>query len=214
MKRQLEISTFVSHPAKKLKINVKYNGAQLSGVQDKITIEVESERTSRHWSRPIYADSNGHLYHQKTKCQIPQRKIKSGYMTARIPKPFGEKGYVTVLVHRIVWECFNGVIPPTKQMDHINNNRADNRLSNLQLLTPKENSRKAARRPGWVNPIDYKAIPVIATCLDQCQQKEFSSMTEAAKVLGVRSNRVSDIIAGLTKSTTAIDGRRYTFHKA
>ena len=46
--------------------------------------------------------------------------------------------------HRFIWECFNGIIPDGKEIDHINNKRDDNRLCNLQLLTPKENSKKAA----------------------------------------------------------------------
>ena len=40
MKRQLEITTFVNHPAKKLKVSVQYDDAELSGVHDKITIDI------------------------------------------------------------------------------------------------------------------------------------------------------------------------------
>lgn len=43
--------------------------------------------------------------------------------------------------HRLVYEHFNGPIPKGLQVDHINNNRDDNRISNLQLLSNKENAR-------------------------------------------------------------------------
>ena len=43
--------------------------------------------------------------------------------------------------HRIIWEFFNEPIPKGKEVDHINNIRTDNRISNLQLLSHRDNSR-------------------------------------------------------------------------
>lgn len=43
--------------------------------------------------------------------------------------------------HRFVWEAFNGEIPEGMEIDHINTNRADNRLENLRLVTISENRR-------------------------------------------------------------------------
>ena len=59
------------------------------------------------------------------------------------------KGYVrlrtsyksTYFLHRLVWEVFNGEIPENMQIDHINNDRTDNRLENLQLVTCSENNK-------------------------------------------------------------------------
>ena len=42
-------------------------------------------------------------------------------------------------VHRLVWEEANGPIPSGMQLDHINGDVRDNRLSNLRLVTHKEN---------------------------------------------------------------------------
>lgn len=61
-------------------------------------------------------------------------------------KPSNQNGYERVyegLVHRIVWETFNGEIPKGFEIDHINNKRDDNRLDNLQLLTKSANLQKA-----------------------------------------------------------------------
>ena len=33
-------------------------------------------------------------------------------------------------VHRFVYECFNGIIPDGKVIDHVNNIKDDNRLCN------------------------------------------------------------------------------------
>lgn len=43
------------------------------------------------------------------------------------------------LLHRIIWETFNGPIPPGYEIDHKDNDRGNNALSNLQLVTHKQN---------------------------------------------------------------------------
>jgi hypothetical protein len=48
-------------------------------------------------------------------------------------------GTVGKLVHRLVVESFIGPIPKGMQVNHKNLNRADNRLSNLEIVTPLEN---------------------------------------------------------------------------
>ena len=44
-----------------------------------------------------------------------------------------------VLVHRLVYETFKGLIPEGYQIDHINTIRNDNRIENLRCVTHKEN---------------------------------------------------------------------------
>ena len=47
-------------------------------------------------------------------------------------------------VHRVIWIAQNGIIPEGMVVDHINNDKLDNRIENLQLLTPEDNSSKAS----------------------------------------------------------------------
>lgn len=43
-------------------------------------------------------------------------------------------------VHRCVWEAFNGPIEPGFEINHINGDKTDNRLSNLEVVTRSENT--------------------------------------------------------------------------
>lgn len=45
----------------------------------------------------------------------------------------------TVLVHRLVWETFNGEIPDGYEIDHIDTNKENNELKNIRVCTSKEN---------------------------------------------------------------------------
>lgn len=57
-----------------------------------------------------------------------------------------KSGYVICksnLLHRIIWETFNGEIPQGKEIDHIDCNKQNNALSNLRLITHSENVKLA-----------------------------------------------------------------------
>jgi hypothetical protein len=49
-------------------------------------------------------------------------------------------------VHRLVWECFNGVIPNKLEIDHIDRNPSNNNLSNLRLVNSYENKLNTGKK--------------------------------------------------------------------
>lgn len=67
---------------------------------------------------------------------LEQSKDRKGYKHIALSKDGKIK---TVKVHRLVYETFNGKIPEGMQVNHINEIKTDNRLENLNLMTPKEN---------------------------------------------------------------------------
>lgn len=50
---------------------------------------------------------------------------------------------ITLYVHRFIWCYFNGVIPSNFEINHINANKSDNRLLNLEAVTRLENMQHA-----------------------------------------------------------------------
>lgn len=70
-----------------------------------------------------------------------------GYLLAALCKDGKRKRF---LVHRLVWEAFNGPIPKGMQVNHINEKKDQNNLENLSLMTAKENT-------NWGTGIDRRA---------------------------------------------------------
>lgn len=65
-----------------------------------------------------------------------------GYIFLHLYKDGSKKMF---LVHRLVWLAFNGTVPEGLQVNHINEDKTDNRLENLNLMTPKENMNYGTR---------------------------------------------------------------------
>lgn len=87
--------------------------------------------------------------HNKSHCRLLKHKIKrtkftvkQGYYCLHQVALSKDNKKTYPIVSRLVWEAFNGPIKKGLHVDHINNNPADNRLSNLQLLTPYDNRHK------------------------------------------------------------------------
>lgn len=107
-----------------------------------------------------YDPETGVLYHKERPRWMFTKGYKGGetswrtFNTQNAGKPItnvGGSGYLRVNIggkrysaHRIIWVMVHGEWPD--EIDHINGDRADNRLCNLRAVTRQENLRNLARR--------------------------------------------------------------------
>jgi hypothetical protein len=54
-----------------------------------------------------------------------------------------------VYIHRLVWETFKGDIPNGYEINHIDHNKRNNNLDNLELVSHSTNLKKSVERYGY-----------------------------------------------------------------
>lgn len=131
----------------------------------------------------------------------------------RILKPsISHRGYFIVVlcknsklkayrVHRLVWSAFNGQIPENMQVNHINEVKADNRLSNLNLMTAKENINYGTGIERSHNKqINGKCSkPVLQFTLEDILIKEYPSLIQAYRETGFAFQHICSCCKGKLK---------------
>lgn len=132
---------------------------------------------------------------RRTDGLIMQQHISyNGYMRVGL-RANGKRSHL--LVHRLVMAAFVGPCPDGKQVNHIDENRSNNQLLNLEYVTPGENvnhgtcqAKKAARR----------SKPVSQFSLDHVFIKTFSSLKEASEFVGISHGNICSCCRGERKS--------------
>ena len=149
--------------------------------------------------------------------QVPHRGNENhyGYLNCMVRK-HGQSSYKNFKVHRFIWECFNGIIPEGKEIDHINDKRDDNRLCNLQLLTRQENCKKSAKYRDYTfianNNKNRKCVK--ATNIETGEVTYYYSLYATQQHLGVNLctiKRVCESCYGYKSGVSKKDDCSYTF---
>lgn len=143
--------------------------------------------------------------------ELKPNKDKDGYLKVRLYKDGVSKQF---LVHRLVWTAFNGAIPEGLELDHINAERYDNRLSNLRCVTSKENSNNpiTKARMAKSNAVsNKKRLSKSIVQLDKTTGqviKRWYSARDAERELGVKHANISACCLDKKKSA---GGYRWCF---
>jgi len=89
----------------------------------------------------IYDD--GRIFSRTTNKFLKLKKARHGYIQTTLTK---NKVHYGFSVHRLVAECYIPNPDNLETVDHINENKADNRVSNLRWMTRRENTTRSVSR--------------------------------------------------------------------
>lgn len=120
--------------------------------------------------------------------------MNSNYLNCRVRASNTTKRK-TVLLHRFTYEFYNGIIPEGFQIDHCNDDKLDNRLCNLQLVTNKENCIKGAKNRRKRSP------PRSVVTINQITSERyyFTITTRTGKELGIVPPSIQSVCEGIKK---------------
>ena len=131
----------------------EYDDEQLGEILDRTWKSVRVKRNRlglfHYYAEPCppikgenWVEYEGHLVSNKGRI----KKDDTRFLQSHVHKT----GYVAVsfngklqLAHRMVWQAFKGSIPEGYELDHIDCNKLNNALYNLDLVTHSENMRRA-----------------------------------------------------------------------
>ena len=148
----------------------------------------------------IYQVSN--LGRVKSLKHSKEGKILKGRVTG--------KGYLSVVlfrnsvrksnsIHRLVAQAFIPNPANKPEVNHIDENKLNNDVSNLEWVTSKENSNHGTRnlRIHQNKAVTYNRKPIICVT----NGVTYASLTEACKSLGVTKPHVCSVLKGKRKTT-------------
>lgn len=146
---------------------------------------------------PLYEISNyGNVRNAKTKKIRKQQITTNGYLRVTLYNK-SIKRY-TFFVHRLVWLNFVGDIPNGLQINHKDENKTNNHLDNLELLTPKENSNYGNRNKNVSNNAKNTHCKVVYQfTIDNQFIKSFPSTKQVQRELGYSATHIADCCRGV-----------------
>ena len=126
------------------------------------------------------ANKYGQIYNKKTKrCSIGNLQLNCYFNITLNQIGLPSK---KVLVHRFVYECYNGNISDKLQINHIDSNRQNNCINNLELVTQSENAKHALEARKYKTKIEIKTEkPIKSIKMDIELEESDDEFTEYEK---------------------------------
>ena len=122
-------------------------------------------------------------------------KHANGYLMVKLSK---NSIVYTKTVHRLVAEAFIPNPEHKSEINHIDENKTNNNVSNLEWMTRKENINHGTRTERMSKT---QSIPIIAINIKTGESKEFYGARECARQLGLTHGNITSVLKGRYKQT-------------
>ena len=128
--------------------------------------------------------------HRKSTKVYKQQMLKTGYMVVNL---WQDGAYNFRRVHRLVAQAFIPNPEGKPFINHIDGNKTNNRVENLEWVIKEENERHARKTGLHDEDMKKRRISIIAINATG-QTERFESMAEASKALGINQGNISKAI--------------------
>lgn len=144
----------------------------------------------------------GRVFSARKNRIMPSQKHTGGYRKVSFTI---NSVYHNRYVHRLVAEAFLPKWTPELQVNHIDGNKTNNNVENLEMVTPSENIQHAHdHNIGGAHHLHHKggnhAKPVLQYTLDGQFIARYSSTYKAQQATGASSGNLSHVADGTRKS--------------
>lgn len=121
-------------------------------------------------------------------------KDRGGYLQVDLCKNGKHK---THRIHRLVAQAFIPNPENKPEVNHIDENKTNNMVSNLEWMTAKENSNHGTRNERMAKAISKSnSIPIIATNIKTGESTELYGTSECARQLGLNQSNITSVLKG------------------
>lgn len=184
------------------------NVSLIDGHIDNDVISSEVTKDIKGYEGVYAVTSEGRIWSYNKKIFLKPRRHTKGYMRVMLFNNNKRKDYY---IHRLVANAFLPNPNNKPEIDHINSNRADNRLCNLRWVSKKENRNtehhiKALSKSLKEGKTQAGAKNGKATAIVQCDKngkiiRKWDYIKQAAKELNLNSDCISLCCKGKIKQT-------------
>lgn len=173
------------HAIKKLNVGLA-NGKR----KKQLDIQEDGKFWKQYLNTNYLVSKDGQVYNTKTKILLKQTPNQSGYI--RYTLRINNKSY-SKQAHILVINTWTNENLEGKVVNHIDGNTTNNNIENLEVITKSENANHAIYQ---LNKIGKPVIQIF----DDGTEKEFLSINEAARTLGVTDGAIRYALKNNKKS--------------
>lgn len=143
-----------------------------------------------------YSTDEQLVYSKRNEKYLKLNRNKGGYLRVSLYK--NKKGR-TFKLHRLVWMTLKGEIPQGLEINHIDENKENNSIENLELVTHKENNNYGTHN---ARSAKARSIPIVAIKKDLSEILHYPSAKEAErdKEKGFHNSNISQCCLNKLKS--------------